>query len=56
MEEWKYLQDEKGEYLFNLSVDPGEKNNLQLKEATLLKRLKLNYAAWEKTVLKPIPL
>jgi len=28
---WKYLQDEKGEYLFDLLADPGEKNDLKEK-------------------------
>ena len=53
---WKYLQEEKGEYLFDLSQDPGEKNDLQKKEPAVLEKLKKEYAAWEKTVLIPIPL
>ena len=53
---WKYLQDEKGEYLFNLVADPGEKNDLKEKEQVIFARLKKEYADWEKTVLQPIPL
>jgi arylsulfatase A-like enzyme len=53
---WKYLQDEKGEYLFNLVSDPGEKNDFKAKEETIFNRLKKKYADWEKTVLRPIPL
>ncbi len=49
---WKYLQDEKGEYLFDLSVDPSEKNNLREKNLDTFERLKAMYAAWEATVLR----
>ncbi len=48
--------DEKGEYLFNLVADPGEKNDVKVKEETIFIRLKEKFADWEKTVLKPIPL
>jgi arylsulfatase A-like enzyme len=53
---WKYLQDEKGEYLFNLVSDPGEKNDIKAKEESVFNRLKTKYADWEKEVLQPIPL
>ena len=54
---WKYLQDEKGnEYLFDLASDPTESNDLKEKEPQVFQKLKQKYAAWEKTVLKPIPL
>jgi len=49
---WKYLQDEKGEYLFDLSVDPSEKNNLREKNLDTFEKLKTMYAAWEATVLR----
>ena len=54
--EWKYLQDEKGEYLFNLSNDPGEKNDLKADQPAIFNQLKIEYGNWEKTVLQPIPL
>ena len=54
--DWKYLQDENGEYLFNLVSDPGEKNDLRTKEEVIFKRLQKMYSDWEKTVLQPIPL
>ena len=54
--EWKYLQDEKGEYLFNLVADQGEKNDLKTKQQIIFNQLKKKYANWEKTVLQPIPL
>lgn len=56
MGDWKYLQDENGEYLFNLATDQQEKNNLKEKEQAVFNRLKNQYAQWEKTVLLPIPL
>jgi arylsulfatase A-like enzyme len=56
MGEWKYLQDEKEEYLFNLNTDKGEKNNLKEKQPALFMKLKKAYADWEKTVLEPVPL
>jgi arylsulfatase A-like enzyme len=54
---WKWLQDEKGnEYLFDLSDDPSEKNNLKEKFTEISRRLKYKYDEWEKTVLAPISL
>ena len=54
---WKWLRDEKGEeYLFDLSTDPSEENNLKEKFSGTLMQLKNKFSAWEKTVLPPIPL
>ncbi len=53
---WKYLKDEKGEYLFDLSSDPGEKNNLKEQQPAKFEVLKEKYEKWESTVLKPVPL
>ncbi len=53
---WKFLQDEQGDYLFNLEADQGEKNNLKETEAAVFLRLKKSFAAWEKTVLLPLAL
>ncbi|MES2777932.1 MAG: sulfatase-like hydrolase/transferase [Bacteroidota bacterium] len=53
---WKYLEDEKGEYLFDLGVDQAEKNDLKTKEKKQFEKMKLKLAEWEKTVLQPIPL
>ena len=50
---WKYLQDEKGEYLFDLSIDPSEKNNVKEKFPAELEKLKQKYSVWESSVLKP---
>jgi arylsulfatase A-like enzyme len=54
--EWKYLKDEKGEYLFNIAADPREKNNLKDSNKTIFDKLKQLMADWEKTVLEPIAL
>lgn len=56
MGSWKYLQDAKGEYLFDLAKDQQEKNNLRQQHPDIFARLKKMHADWEKTVLQPIPL
>jgi arylsulfatase A-like enzyme len=56
MGDWKYLQDEKGEYLFNVANDHVEKHNLMQKHPEISTRLKGMHAQWEKTVLQPVPL
>ena len=54
---WKWLKDEKGnEYLFDLSIDPTEQNNLKDKFPGIFIQLKNKFSQWEKTVLEPIPL
>lgn len=54
--DWKYLKDEKGEYLFNIAIDPGEKNNLKDANKIVFDKLKQLMADWEKSVLEPIAL
>ena len=54
--DWKYLQNAKGEYLFNLKDDSAEKNNLKEQQKDVFEKLKQKYAKWESTVLKPVPL
>jgi len=53
---WKYLKDEKGEYLFNVYFDRSEKNDQKEGEKQIFDRLKQKYIEWEKTVLEPVPL
>jgi arylsulfatase A-like enzyme len=54
---WKYLKDEKNmEYLFDLSTDPKEENDLKEKYPARFQKLRSQYAEWEKKMLKPIPL
>jgi arylsulfatase A-like enzyme len=50
--DWKYLKDEKGEYLFNLSIDPAEKVNLRDKNPNEFERLKQKFAVWESSMPK----
>jgi arylsulfatase A-like enzyme len=51
--QWKYVSDEKGEYLFNLVNDISEKNDLSQIEKARFEKLKKKYEAWEATVLPP---
>ncbi len=53
---WKYIVDEKGEYLFDLAVDEGERNNLITTHAAKAEELKKKYKSWEQSVLTPLPL
>jgi arylsulfatase A-like enzyme len=56
MGDWKYLQDEKGEYLFDLASDQSEKNNLKETQQGMFGTLKKKFAEWEKQVLTPVSL
>lgn len=56
MGNWKYLQDEKGEYLFNMAKDQPEKKDLKAAEDMIFARLKKMLATWEGQMLPPIPL
>jgi arylsulfatase A-like enzyme len=51
---WKYLKDEKSEYLFDLSIDVAEKTDLKEVQKDIFERLKQKYSEWEKSVLKPV--
>jgi len=54
--DWKFIQDAKGEYLFNIATDQEEKNNLKDTNKEMADKLKKLLSDWEKSVLKPIPL
>lgn len=54
--DWKYLQTDAGEFLFDLAGDAGEKHDRKAEQPAVLARLKAMYAAWEAQVLAPIPL
>ena len=50
---WKYVRELKGQKaaaLYNLSSDPGEKQNLAGKEPERLASMQKDYAAWRKDV------
>jgi arylsulfatase A-like enzyme len=51
---WKYLKDARGEYLFDLSTDPGEKADLREKQRAEFDRVKQQYLAWNALML-PLP-
>jgi arylsulfatase A-like enzyme len=51
---WKYLKDEQGEHLFDLSVDPGEKADRRRDEPATFDRVKQQYLAWSAQML-PLP-
>ena len=53
---WKYLQDEQGEYLFNLAIDPGERTDLRQQQAGRFADLKATYDEWNAEMLTPVPL
>jgi len=52
--QWKYLRDARGEHLFDLAVDPGEKAELKARHADVLARLKARYDEWAAAML-PLP-
>lgn len=54
--DWKFIQDTKGEYLFNISTDQAEKNNLKDANKEITDKLRKLLTDWEKAVLKPISL
>ena len=48
--DWKYLQVDDHEYLFNVRQDARERANLAHKHPELLERLRADWLAWEATV------
>jgi arylsulfatase A-like enzyme len=52
--DWKYLQVEGVEYLFDLGADPRERANLRAREPGMLAELRAAWEAWNAT-LPPIP-
>jgi arylsulfatase A-like enzyme len=54
--DWKYLQTEAGEFLYDLAADPGEKHDRKADHPAVFQQLKAKVAAWEHEVLTPIPL
>jgi len=52
--QWKYLQEQEGEYLFDVIADPGEKTDLRLAHPDLFARLKSAFDAWNRQMLPPL--
>jgi len=48
---WKYLKDEGKEQLFDLSIDPGERNDLRKKHPEVFEDIKKRYLAWDAQML-----
>jgi arylsulfatase A-like enzyme len=48
---WKYLADKDGEYLFDVSVDPGEKDDRRRKQADKFEEVRQLYLAWNARML-----
>jgi hypothetical protein len=48
---WKYLKDADGEYLFDLSTDPGEKADVRAARAGTFDEIKQQYLAWNARML-----
>jgi arylsulfatase A-like enzyme len=54
--QWKYLNESGNEHLFDLSLDPGEKNDVRTSHADLFGRIKAQYATWDaRMLLRPSP-
>ena len=51
---WKYLKNRDGEYLFDLSVDPGEKADRRVRDAVTFDRIRRQYLDWNAQML-PMP-
>ena len=49
--QWKYLQQQDTEYLFDVVTDPGEKNDLRRKRPDTFAELKAQYEAWNAGML-----
>lgn len=51
---WKYVKQNDQEYLFNLAVDIGEKNDLKIKNPQRFEQLKAAFQQWASQVLPPL--
>ena len=51
MGDWKYLQESGHEHLFDLAIDPGEKNDLRTARAEIFDRIRSQYRAWNAQML-----
>jgi arylsulfatase A-like enzyme len=48
---WKYLDESGKEHLFDLSRDPGEKNDLRASRADVFERIRAQYTEWNARML-----
>ena len=52
---WKYLNETGHEHLFDLSLDPGEKNDLRALHGDVFERIRAQYTEWNARVLPRLP-
>jgi arylsulfatase A-like enzyme len=52
---WKYLNETGHEHLFDLSLDPGEKNDLRTLHGDVFERIRAQYTEWNARVLPRLP-
>jgi arylsulfatase A-like enzyme len=52
---WKYLQESGNEHLFDLAIDPGEKNDLRARQPEAFARIKRQFQAWNAQMLPKPP-
>ncbi len=52
---WKYLDESGNECLFDLLLDPGEKNDLRESRADVFERIRAQYAEWNARMLPRLP-
>jgi arylsulfatase A-like enzyme len=48
---WKYLKESGNEHLFDLSIDPGEKNDVRTLHAGIFEKVRNHYLAWDAQML-----
>lgn len=48
---WKYLQESGNEHLFDVVLDPGERNDLRPSHPDVFDRIKAQYLAWNANML-----
>ena len=54
--QWKYLKESGREHLFDLSIDPGEKNDLRSQRPDTFNAIRDQYLAWNARMLpRPQP-
>src|SRR5207245_8890581 len=51
MGKWKYLREGRNEHLFDLSVDPGEKNELKGRQPEVFEKICSEYQTWNSKML-----
>ena len=49
--DWKYLDESGNEQLFDLAIDPGEKNDLRVSHPEVFQRIRAQYAEWNGRML-----